>query len=95
MVGEADKLVAIFHHASFFEYQRDNPLLFPGLITQTLSTLALLFIKHEKKETNRWLQALPFSSLRVTRYLMRCKKLLLEIAKSRHPNFGMTGSSLY
>lgn len=76
MVDDDDKIVAIFHHASFLKRQKSNPLFPPGLIDETLRTLALLFSKSDK-QTRKWLQALP-PSPRVDRHLMYCEKLRLD-----------------
>jgi hypothetical protein len=76
MVKDDDKKVALFHHASFLKRQRDNPLFPPGLVDETLRTLALLFNKDDK-QTKKWLQALPASSM-VDRSLLRFKRLRLN-----------------
>jgi hypothetical protein len=73
MVNDDDKMVAIFHHASFLRYQKNNPIFPPGLVDETLRTLALFFPKDDK-QTKKWLQALPASSM-VDRSLLRCEKL--------------------
>jgi hypothetical protein len=76
MVNDDDKMVAIFHHASFLKRQRDNPLFPAGLVDETLRTLALLFPRSDK-QTRNWLQALP-AVLMVDRNLLRCEKLRLD-----------------
>jgi hypothetical protein len=73
MVNDDEKIIAIFHHASFLQRQRDNPLFPPGLIDETLRTLSLLFTRHDK-QTKKWLQALESSSL-IDGHVMHIEKL--------------------
>jgi hypothetical protein len=77
MVGDDDKKVAIFHHASFLRYQRDNPLFPAGLVDETLRTLALLFTR-DTEQTRKWLQGLPASLIVDQKGLLRCKTLRLN-----------------
>jgi hypothetical protein len=77
MVDDDDKKVAIFHHASFLRYQRDNPLFPVGLVDETLRTLALLFTR-DTKQTKKWLQGLPASLMVDQKGLLRWKKLRLD-----------------
>jgi hypothetical protein len=75
LVTDDDKMVAIFHHAWFLRYQKNNPVFPPGLVDETLHTLALLFPRGDK-QTRNWLQALSVAS--VDRSLLRCEKLRLD-----------------
>lgn len=76
MLNDDDKIVAIFHHASFLECQKDSPMFPPGLIAETIRTLALIFPKHDK-QTKRMLQVVR-PSQRVDRRLQRLQKLRLD-----------------
>lgn len=53
-----DRTVAIFHHASFLRLHRNTGLYPPGLIEETLRTLALLFPQTDQS-TRRWVKLLP------------------------------------
>ncbi|KAK4447590.1 hypothetical protein QBC34DRAFT_409073 [Podospora aff. communis PSN243] len=62
-VGDAK--VLIFHHASFLEMQDNNPLFPPGVVEETLRTLALLFPQSQfgsrgwsKNKKPKWLRRL-------------------------------------
>ncbi|KAF2034253.1 hypothetical protein EK21DRAFT_97692 [Setomelanomma holmii] len=66
-------IIAIFHHASFLECQRDSTLFPPRFIDETLRTLALLFPRHDK-QTKKWLQMLPSSPL-TDGHITHCQKL--------------------
>ncbi|KAF2685469.1 hypothetical protein K458DRAFT_417520 [Lentithecium fluviatile CBS 122367] len=59
MVDDDDKLVAVFHHATFLE-QQTSRLYPPSLIDETLRTLTLLFPQRDKR-TRKWLASLPSS----------------------------------
>ncbi|KAJ5404356.1 hypothetical protein N7509_004227 [Penicillium cosmopolitanum] len=50
---DSDKTVKIFHHASFLEAHKRTSAYPPGLVDETLATLALFFPKGDK-ETERW-----------------------------------------
>ncbi|KAH3954852.1 hypothetical protein HBI81_077310 [Parastagonospora nodorum] len=76
MLNDDDKVVAIFHHASFLECQKDSPMFPPGLIAETIRTLALIFPRHDK-QTKRMLQVVCPSEL-VDRRLQRLQKLHLD-----------------
>jgi hypothetical protein len=85
VVNDDDKLVAIFHHASFLKYQKNNPLFPAGLMEETLRTLALLFPRDDK-HTRKWLRSLPSTAM-VDRNLLRCEKLRLDDRKLKRFNF--------
>lgn len=73
---EDDRVVAIFHYATFLARQRHN-LVFPqGFIDETIRTLALLFPRNDKKGL-KWLRAAHTSS-GIDGYLMHCDRLRLE-----------------
>lgn len=44
-----DTRIAIYHHASFLEHHKDNPIFPPGLIEETLRTLSLLLPQYDKQ----------------------------------------------
>ncbi|GFF97339.1 conserved hypothetical protein [Aspergillus lentulus] len=50
---DVNKTVEIFHHASFLTAHRHNSIFPPGLVDETLATLALLFPQGDK-ETEKW-----------------------------------------
>ncbi|KAJ6091903.1 hypothetical protein N7467_003872 [Penicillium canescens] len=50
---DVNKTVEVFHHASFLMAHRQNSIFPPGLVDETLATLALLFPQGDK-ETERW-----------------------------------------
>ncbi|GAM35745.1 hypothetical protein TCE0_017r04306 [Talaromyces pinophilus] len=50
---DSDKTVKIFHHASLLEAHRKTSAYPPGIVDETLATLALFFPKGDK-ETERW-----------------------------------------
>ncbi|KAL2827739.1 hypothetical protein BDW59DRAFT_179017 [Aspergillus cavernicola] len=50
---DVDKTVIIFHHASFLTVHRQTSIFPPGLVDETLATLALLFPQGDK-EVQRW-----------------------------------------
>ncbi|KAH7110879.1 hypothetical protein B0J11DRAFT_620036 [Dendryphion nanum] len=70
-----DKLVAIFHHASFLTQQQSK--IYPdGLVEETLRTLSLLFPQNDK-ETRKWLQGhCEFD--RIDQMVRRCDPLALD-----------------
>jgi hypothetical protein len=51
-----DTRIAIYHHASFLEHHKDNPIFPPGFIEETLRTLSLLLPQYDKKSC-RWFKA--------------------------------------
>ncbi|KAH8598463.1 hypothetical protein B0O99DRAFT_591746 [Bisporella sp. PMI_857] len=72
MVGDDDKKVAIFHHASFLKCQQSQ--IFPdGLIQETLNTLALLFPSSDK-DTEQWFARLP-DSVQLDGKVIKCGQL--------------------
>lgn len=76
MIGDDDKLVAIFHHASFLKNQSSTSVLPPGLIQETLKTLALLFPQHDP-QTRTWLISHP-DYPRIDKALLQCGQLRLD-----------------
>ncbi|CAI7585940.1 unnamed protein product [Penicillium glandicola] len=50
---DLNKTIEVFHHASFLMAHRKNSIFPPGLVDETLATLALLFPRGDK-ETERW-----------------------------------------
>ncbi|KAH9889671.1 hypothetical protein F4778DRAFT_773285 [Xylariomycetidae sp. FL2044] len=48
-----DTVVCVFHHSTFLRSARDSPVFPPGLIEETLQTLALLFPKYDRS-TRQW-----------------------------------------
>ncbi|KAF2245811.1 hypothetical protein BU26DRAFT_607126 [Trematosphaeria pertusa] len=75
MVDDDDKRVAIFHHASFLKWQT-SALFPPGLVDETLRTLALLFPK-QAPQTKKWFLSLPPTPL-ADRQLVACDQLRLD-----------------
>ena len=51
-----DTRVAIFHHASFLEANRESSAFPTGFVEETLQTLALLFPQYDKKTCNWFLE---------------------------------------
>jgi hypothetical protein len=76
IVEAEEKIVVVFHHASFLQQQIDNPIFPPGLIQETLRTLALLFPRQDSG-TKRWLHAI-FASTMVDRHILTCKQMRLD-----------------
>ena len=75
MVDDDDKIVAIFHHASFLGRQTSH-LYPPSLIDETLRTLTLLFPSHDKP-SKKWFASLP-SSPPIDQHLIRLGSLRLD-----------------
>jgi hypothetical protein len=75
MVDDDDKMVAIFHHATFLERQTSH-IYPPSLIQETLRTLTLLFPSHDKP-TRKWFASLS-SSPPVDQQLIRLGSLRLD-----------------
>lgn len=71
-VTNGDKKVAIFHHASFLEYQHGSTFP-PGFIHETLRTLALLFPQSDKATRKRFQKA--SASCTLDPRLVRCGHL--------------------
>lgn len=44
-----DSRVSIYHHASFLEYHKNNPIFPSGFIEETLRTLSLLLPQNDKQ----------------------------------------------
>ncbi|KAH7308858.1 hypothetical protein BKA65DRAFT_559725 [Rhexocercosporidium sp. MPI-PUGE-AT-0058] len=75
MIDKEDKVVAIFHHASFLNWQ--NCKIYPdGLGEETLRTLSLIFPQHDK-QTREWLKRHP-ESYRIDKTLLKCDPLQLD-----------------
>jgi hypothetical protein len=77
-MAEDDKIVAIFHHASFLQVlkRQKNALYPPGLIDETLRTLALLFPKDDR-ETEKYVLSLP-STPPIDQHLAKVGQLHLD-----------------
>jgi len=75
MVDDDDKIVAIFHHATFLKHQT-SALLPAGLVDETLRTLALLFPQNDRA-TKKWINSLPATPV-VDRQLNQCGQLRLD-----------------
>lgn len=69
IVDEDDKTIEIFHHASFLK-RAQSQLFPPGLLQETLRTLALLFPRHDPL-TNRYIKSLP-PTITVDKQLTKC-----------------------
>ncbi|KAH7064189.1 hypothetical protein BKA63DRAFT_427917 [Paraphoma chrysanthemicola] len=73
LIDKEDKLVAVFHHASFLHRQVSS--IFPtGLKEETIRTLALLFPQHDRS-TRKWLNK---QSTKFDNMLLRCDPMRLE-----------------
>jgi hypothetical protein len=76
-IVEAEEMtVLVFHHASFLQQQKDNPIFPQGLMNETLRTLALLFPRQDSG-TKRWLHA-EFAASIVDRHILTCKQVRLD-----------------
>jgi len=77
-MAEDDKIVAIFHHASFLQTlkRQKNALYPPGLIDETLRTLALLFPKDDRA-TKKYVLSLP-STPPIDQHLAKIGQLHLD-----------------
>ncbi|KAF1842834.1 uncharacterized protein K460DRAFT_407219 [Cucurbitaria berberidis CBS 394.84] len=73
LIDKEDKVVAIFHHASFLNRQTGT-VLPQGLKEETLRTLSLLFPQHDR-QTRHWLKK---QSGRFDDMLHRCDPIRLE-----------------
>ncbi|KAH7072577.1 hypothetical protein FB567DRAFT_480974 [Paraphoma chrysanthemicola] len=73
LIDKDDKIVAVFHHASFL-HRQTSTVLPTGLKEETIRTLALLFPQHDRS-TRKWLnkQSTKFDGM-----LLRCDPLRLE-----------------
>ncbi|KAF1994120.1 hypothetical protein P154DRAFT_557415 [Amniculicola lignicola CBS 123094] len=79
MVDADDKVVAIFHHASFLLHhpeKRPSDLFPLGFREETLCTLALLFPQYDT-DTQRWFQNLP-GCPRIDKMVTKCGPLRLD-----------------
>ena len=70
-----DKTVEVFHHASFFKHV-ENQIFPPGLLQETLRTLALLFPPHDP-DTEKFLGMLDGNTI-LDQQLTNCKPLRLS-----------------
>lgn len=71
-----DRVVAVFHHASFLQRQQENSLFPDGFIEETMRTLALLFPRDDRRD-KKWLHK-AHKSLEIDGLLMHCDRLRVE-----------------
>ncbi|OAL06617.1 hypothetical protein IQ06DRAFT_288493 [Phaeosphaeriaceae sp. SRC1lsM3a] len=89
-VVDDDRVVAIFHHASFLHRQRGNTLFPAGLVDETILTLALVFPKHDKQGI-KWLRG-EHACGKIDGRLKHCNSLRFEDRNIE--NFQFWGSRL-
>lgn len=76
LMKDEDTRVAIFHHVSFLEHQRESAMFPPNFIDETLRTLALLFPQYDKP-TKKWFGKLQ-KALDLDSQVIRCGQLRTE-----------------
>ncbi|KAE9365862.1 hypothetical protein N431DRAFT_418724 [Stipitochalara longipes BDJ] len=75
----------VFHHATFLRYHEKSTIFPPGLVSETLRTLALLLPSHDKA-TRKWF-APYLTKLRIDPSALTCGQLKLEDRQIDHFKF--------